>query len=390
MSSYVHDSYTVGDEKYIHTTDLDEIFPKNDRRYARNAKGDEYYPPFINDQPVFLELNNRKVYAKNSQGDEIYPRDPKTGAEVSIEHNGARKYARRGNQNFYYPLDEIGWPSYPVNAYSNDQTYVLADSSGNAIYGVGADGRERYAKDSQGDEFYPFGASSFATEVGKDGKSYNLYAKTKDGRVVYPTDNLGDEYYLKDPEGDDLTSSPREDITFDRYAKKQNGDEMYPQKHFTHDQVPLSFEMVLDSKYALKRDGSVVYPLDAHDNEYVLTRLRASTRVYPAGYPVNREGYTIVPKHNKKPAIIATMLPKIDPDTSLTGMIEAAPPHGGAGSYNYYLTNIKNTHRVPRSINQNKAKYKVRPLRKTTGGSAWIYYLIGFLLAIVASFFVWT
>lgn len=279
MLSYVNDRYKVGNEEYIDTMNPEEIFPKNDPRYAKDSYDQEYYPR-IDDEPIFLTdpQTKLKIYCKDAEGNELYPFNYETGAQIAIEHNGITVYAKYSDKNPYYPYDELGNPCYPINETTGAQSYTLFDQVGKPIYGVDRDGIQRYAKNARGDEIYPPRVSSFARDM-EEGEVYNVYAKTHDDRVVYPVDEQDSEFYLKDPWGGDLVTSPRKDVEFDRYARKKDGHEIYPTKTFVFNNVDLKYEIVLNQTYAIKEDGMAMYPLDANGNEYVLLPQDSSSDV---------------------------------------------------------------------------------------------------------------
>lgn len=372
--AYVNDRYTVGNEEYIDTQDKLQIFPKLEQRYAKNSDGDEFYP-YIANKPVFLwhPDKRRKVYAKNAAGDEIYPNDPTSLGlgQIVLTIINDKQWAKLKDGSDYYPLDEQGGVAYPIDR-THKETYTAIDKDGKHVIGRDHLGKQRYAKESNGDEYYPpnhQGVGVVATDMGEDGKIYPVYAKTHDGNVVYSLSPTGQgEIYLRNPYADgDMIDSPRKDVTLNKYAKNANGDEFYPQGG----EGARVYEITLNDTYAFKNDGTPFYPLDVNDNEYVLIQLKKLTLVYPVGYPSTYDNNLIVPRYNKKAAWQIQQYP-------LGGKIPKCTPHDRV----YYFTKEK-ANRLTRTINSVQTKYTVE---KDVEKSSWLTYMgILFALMILAA-----
>ena len=140
------------------------------------------------------------------------------------------------------------------------------------------------------------------------------------------------------------------------------------------------YEVVLNDQYAKKEDGTLFYPLDSYDNEYVLISLKQGKLIYPIGYPMNFENFAIVPVNNKKPVVHSSVSPNIDKDKDFVGVFQGGYPT----KRKYYLSNVK-IQRLARLNNHKKIRPPVQIQQPTspTSATSWIYYVVGVIIVVI-------
>ena len=146
---------------------------------------------------------------------------------------------------------------------------------------------EKYAKDKNGNEYYPV-TGEFAT----DNKGKCLYARTSNNSVIFPVDENGNEFYIRDKNDEFIDPS----INF-RYAKRHedqmgNIGEFYPRKTIKNPQNDFeTVEYDINMYYAVDSDNQPYYPLGFSENEYFFL----GGFNPPDDYPISNDGYYLTP-----------------------------------------------------------------------------------------------
>lgn len=354
--------------------------------YNTDSDGNEYYSQENN---VDVVVQNR--YAVDKDKIPFYPRDSNRNEFMDpdlglIERNG----------KYEYPRTVEGRPNYRVNPTDpgpvKKQLYELI----NTTYIIGTDllGNMVYAKNSNGDEYYPADNTP-----AKKANGTIIYARKKNRDVVFPIDAKGDEFYL-------TFINPLEPDTIpNRYARVNNNrDEIYPQKVSRGDLIS---DYIINNTYA-KRDGVNYYPRDAYNNEFYISPLFNTVNVAPAvillnSYAVTNDGKIILPSigntyyidPNKQPAVtnadiigrLVREVNSVSPDY-LTKIEVSVKPTVPPREYNYYdiKTNIIKSIRPPHAP---AASSPSQPSTAIPFFKTWYFYFLVFLMVILKSFLIW-
>ncbi|GBN19739.1 hypothetical protein AVEN_261811-1 [Araneus ventricosus] len=302
----------------VFKTIYNDILDSNgNRTYPRNRYGDEFYLKFYGED-VILQTDDGLRYAKDASHNEIYPKDV----------HGNDKYI-----GSTYAITQFG-PKYPKN--KDEDEFYLKQHDGDVILQT-QDGLQ-YAKDASHNEIYPKDAH------GNDKYIDSTYAITAFGVPILPKTKDEDEFYLKNSDGSSIVII--DDKPLSRYAKKKNGDEIYPTQYFEASQ---SFrEVILENQYAKLFNNRILYPLDAYGNEYTIAigtyELDARGREiideeisFPNGYPITNDNYVIVPNVENDPYFLRNSTPTVENENILGKLYREA------NGYQDYLTNTKAT-----------------------------------------------
>ncbi|GFU74756.1 uncharacterized protein TNCV_2431461 [Trichonephila clavipes] len=320
VPSYPKDS--LGDESYLqkneggeyYLTQREQVFAIKEGKpyYAKDKDQNEFYP-VLNDEEQVIPF----VYAKDALGNEKYPHDSQ-GNQIAFKASDANRwiyaidkdknafyptdntgkdivlgdYIYKNDGSFKYPLNKDGDPVYEKDNTTNDEVYVIKND-GFINWGMDREGNQRYAKKQNGDEYYPTSG-----EFACDYSGLPQYARTSTGEVIFPSDAHNNESYIKDDSigGSDVIYM--EDVLLDRYAKKNNGEEIYPIE--ITNQTPRRYkEVILNEMYATTDMQEAKYPLDEYGNEYTLEipfEIAGKEKDYfPQGYPITNDNCVIVP-----------------------------------------------------------------------------------------------
>lgn len=199
----------------------------------------------LKNHPGYREVILGNRYACKSNGTSYYPRDD-FGNEYRI--NGLNLIEKNGK--YFYPRTLSGKPRYAV--VNGCQIYDTV--AGKPIIGTGLDGKQYYARDNNGNEYYP---SDNTPALLADGTPY--YASAMDGKHIFPIDKLGNEYYLTFVDLNNPETIPN------RYAKSNTNDEIYPLRVTDDDDEE---QYLIGNKYAVDRNKKPYYPTDGYKNEY--------------------------------------------------------------------------------------------------------------------------
>ncbi|GFX46070.1 uncharacterized protein TNCV_3042601 [Trichonephila clavipes] len=300
-----------GKPYYAKDKDQNEFYPvMNDEEqvipfvYAKDALGNEKYPHDSQGNQIAFKASdsNRWIYAIDKDKNAFYPTD-NTGKDIVLGD-----YIYKNDGSFKYPLNKDGDPVYEKDNTTNDEVYVIKND-GFINWGMDREGNQRYAKKQNGDEYYPTNG-----EFACDYSGLPQYAHTSTGEVIFPSDAHNNESYIKDDSigGSDVIYM--EDVLLDRYAKKNNGEEIYPIE--ITNQTPRRYkEVILNEMYATTDMQEAKYPLDEYGNEYTLEipfQIAGKEKDYfPQGYPITNDNCVIVPEVNGKEFISDQLLPKI-------------------------------------------------------------------------------
>lgn len=234
-------------DKYYAKDELDnQYYPKDEDgveqphddsgkvTYARTKDGEEFYPKdqeeseFVEDDQYIINKDGTIKYPVDVNGHPIYPFDAvdhqyylfANGAmQIGKSTSGTPVYAKQktssGAWDEYYPSDgQIGYllTGEPIYAEtSTGQLIFPTDSANNEFYlkhkntqadSLHSAGRKihRYARDNQGNEFYPKNKKELVLD--------NRYAELKSTLVIYPLDENGNEYILYDDKKRDKDNFP--------------------------------------------------------------------------------------------------------------------------------------------------------------------------------------
>lgn len=182
--------------------------------YCFRNKGFEQY--YAKDK-----LNN-DIYWKDSVQAQIYAykKQQVDGSEHKMEYpacksNGEPEYIYDREGKPRYPVDLENYKViFPRNSQTNEEEY-LRDKNGNLFYPINKFGQQFYRKDVHGNE------------VVID----NKYAEWSDGTQIYPKNSDGDEFYLKVNDKEVAALKKIDSTLVPYYAKKANGDEIYPRDY---------------------------------------------------------------------------------------------------------------------------------------------------------------
>ncbi|GFR14699.1 uncharacterized protein TNCT_490232 [Trichonephila clavata] len=211
--------------------------PSGNEMYLTDYEGNEFY--LIDKKQVFAIKEGKRYYAKDKDENEFYP----------VVNNKVQTIP------FLYAKDALGNEKYPQDKHGNE---LPLPEQGTGVW--------IYAKDKDGNAFYP------TDNTGKEVK-YAKYIYKKDGYVKYPLNREGHPEYETDDTTNDEVYVIKKDGSINwgmdkhgnqRYAKKENGDEYYPENgEFACDHSG-------SPQYARTSDGEVIFPLDAERNESYL------------------------------------------------------------------------------------------------------------------------
>lgn len=204
-------------------------------------------------------------YPRDDNGDEYLP------AGLNLIYQRDR---------YWYPYTLEGVPRYPLDE-KGRQLYLKLE--GKWLFGL-QNGKEMYAKDENGNEYYP--EDNTAAKL-IHGEIY--YATAKDGSTVFPKDKDGNEYYLPTL-GDDFNHVLNHPPS--RYARCKLGFEFYPKRHDT------GGEYMIGNEYAVGAKGEPYYPKDSNYNEYY----REWDNIKPIllkRFAVTNDGKILVPNQAK-------------------------------------------------------------------------------------------
>lgn len=194
--------------------------------------GKNYSENYINGY-CFRNQGLEQYYAKDKLNNDIYWKDSVQaqiyaykklqvdGSEHKIEYP-----ACKSNGELEYIYDREGKPRYPIdlenykvifprNPETHEEEY-LADKAGKISYPANKFGQQFYRKDINGND------------VVIDDK----YAEWSNGTQIYPKNSDGDEFYLKVNNNEVAALKKVDSALVPYYAKKANGDEIYPRSYF--------------------------------------------------------------------------------------------------------------------------------------------------------------
>lgn len=252
----------------------------------------------LRNQCKFRELILGNRYACKS-GNSYYPRD-EFGNEYRI--NGLNLIERNGKYN--YPMTANGKPRYSI--VNGSQVYEIV--AGKQIIGTGLDGKQYYAVDRHGDEFYP---DDNTPALLADGTPY--YASARDGQHIFPIDMFGNEFYLTFVDLNKPQTIPN------RYAVSIKNKEIYPLRK-TNDENEEQY--LIENKYAVDQNGKPYYPKDGYKNEYYrkitsvdlnkFSRVRTLKQILLERYARTNDGKIILPTINNVYYINPNIKPQIE------------------------------------------------------------------------------
>ncbi|GFS72657.1 uncharacterized protein TNCV_1420601 [Trichonephila clavipes] len=340
--SYVPGEYylTQGEQVFA----IKEVKPY----YAKDKDKNEFYP-VVNDEEKVIHF----VYANDASGNEKYPHDTQEN-QIAFKAQGAKGwiYATNKNKNAFYPTD------------NTRKDIVLGDyiykNDGSFKYPLNKEGHPVYeTDDATNDEVY-FVKNGGFINWGVDRKGNQRYAKKENGDELYPAnrefacDHSGSPQYAR-----------TKDVLLNRYAKTSNGEEIYPIQ--ITNQTPRRYkEVILKEKYVTTDMQEVKYPLDEYGNEYTLEMpiqiAGKETDYFPQGYPITNDNWVIVPEVNGKKIILDQLLPKVQANNIINKL------HREFKNNPDYVTNVKSM-RQSRAARQGKNGKEV--FTKFTKESPW-------------------
>lgn len=370
-------------ELYIATDDPEKLYALRPYPvYAKKNTGDEIYGR-IGNKDVLLKRNKRQVYARDSAQNEFYPVDENNREFLAVNELNQVYMAIDNDQNEKYPKDENGDEYQPVPDLfaKNNQGILLLPASrpyavvnGNEIYelhlgentylfAVDENGNPRYARKSNGDEYYPPNNQAITNEDG-----IGLYASTHTDDIIFPRiEHTGDEMYFTDYAGDQIVPL----LLFAgrvRYARDANGNEIYPETS-----TPIGFVENSWLTYAKEATGNIFYPLDAYGNEYVFKDLPIEDMM-PVGYPITNDEYYIVPGVSDKPLFLKNS--QIS-EKNIIGMISR-----DGVTFEDYLTNVKSNRKARKKDSMPRKAYVVKEFQFKQKNYNWIIWLGLFAIGI--------
>ncbi|GFY55669.1 uncharacterized protein TNIN_424521 [Trichonephila inaurata madagascariensis] len=265
------------------------------------------------------------VWMMETDGNAFYPTD-NTRKDIVLG-----EYIYKNDGSFKYPLNRDGHPVYETDDTTNDEVYFIKND-GSINWGVDRKGNQRYAKNENGDEYYPPNG-----EFSCDHSGSPQNALTSDGEVIFSSDAHKNESYIKNDAIGGSHVIYMGDVLLDRYAKTSNGEGIYPIQitNQTHREV------ILNEKYAKMDLLEAKYPLDEYGNEYTLEipiQIAGKEKDYfPQGYPIKNDNLVTVPEVNGKKFISDQLLPKVQANNIINKL------HREFKNYPDYVTNIKST-----------------------------------------------
>lgn len=338
-----------------------------------------------------LILGNR--YACKANGTNYYPKDD-FGNEYRIA--GLNLIEKNGKYN--YPMTLSGRPRYTV--VNGSQVYEIV--AGKQIIGTGLDGKQYYATDECGNEFYP---DDNTPALLADGTPY--YASAIDGKHIFPVDRLGNEYYLTFVDLNKPTTIPN------RYARSVTNDEIYPLR-LTLDNNEEQY--LIRNKYAVDKDKIPYYPKDGYKNEYYrknmsvdlieFNRIGTLSEILLERYALTNDGNVILPTLNNIFYINPNMEPSIEGSNVIGRLIREDD------ELSDYLTNVLDPTFNPsnslyikpykyRTLISNELTVVIPKLPPTTVGIVgiintvmpfyrrWCFWVLTIVVLLVKSFVVW-
>ncbi|GFS79035.1 uncharacterized protein TNCV_4342551 [Trichonephila clavipes] len=221
----------------------------------------------------------------------------------------------------------------------------------------------KYTKDASGKSIYPLDTNGNQIALPKlEEIVFGDYIHNNDGAIKFPLNQEGDPKYETDINTNDQVYFIKTDGSINwgvdkngnqRYAKRKNGDEYYPdtREFARHDSgspqyahtrdgkviFPLDVELnesyikddtngdshttrrykevILNGKYAKTNLQEAKYPLDEYGNEYTLEipiQIAGKEKDYfPRGYPITNDNWVIVPEVDGKEFISDQLLPEV-------------------------------------------------------------------------------
>lgn len=196
-----------------------------------NNESDKYFESYLPKGYARRNEGKEEYYAKNSENDETYFTGP-TGEDIYatkiIEIGNSRltiEYPAQNKDGEFEYIYERGVPKYPENKNTGVLIFPIDPNTNEEIYLPNSDGTINYPTNKFGRQFYRTDADG--KEVPLPGKSY---AELPDGSQIYPKLKNDDEYYLKRDDGKTEYGAymivDGEQVQY--YARKENGDEIYP------------------------------------------------------------------------------------------------------------------------------------------------------------------
>ncbi|KAG8170828.1 hypothetical protein JTE90_022590 [Oedothorax gibbosus] len=280
--------YAKDDSGYDYYPKIDNveipIDENNDQRYVE-FQGLEFYPQNANgDEYVIMNGNNPK-YARNKSGIFYYPKDAEANDMVI-----SNTYLYNDDGSVKYPMAATNFVIYPIDPGTKSEYYVMGQN-GKFSIGKKENNVHQYARKyfdtPEGPslfEFYPEDGGYGYDELGNP-----IYIEDYDGNIVFPKDPQNNEYYLRKKDSDyiicedahgnqqyqkDGSKKERYQDTNDisklfaihdkvpYYAKDESLNEYYP--------VVFDKQVLIDGKYAKYENGKEIYPKDEFLNEYVI------------------------------------------------------------------------------------------------------------------------
>lgn len=182
--------------------------------YATRKKGTEQY--------YAKDIDKNEIYFTGPVGEQIYATKL---IEVGDSYQTVEYPARNEDGTVDY-IYEKGNPKYPENQSTSELIFPKDPETNEEFYLTTVDGRlNDYPSNKFGRQFYRKDAHNNEIPLPN-----NKYAKTSDGHEIYPKLNNGDEYYLKSKDNKmEIGATTRvNDELISYYARKKNGDEIYP------------------------------------------------------------------------------------------------------------------------------------------------------------------
>lgn len=216
----------------------DEACEDTTKTIPKEKKFVEYY---VNGYCLRNNLQDQ-YYAQNQAGDELYWRDS-VNAEIyayksrKIDNDLHKiEYPAIQNNEPIYIYDRAGKPRYPVDLTTHEvvfprnpdtnEEFYLPDRKGNLFYPENKFGQQFYRKDAEGNDVL----------------INNTYAQYADGSQIYPKKSNGDEFYLKLGNLEVPAVKRVVDKYVAYYARKENGDQIYPREYEESDEEKDSHE----------------------------------------------------------------------------------------------------------------------------------------------------
>ncbi|GBN47547.1 hypothetical protein AVEN_122689-1 [Araneus ventricosus] len=243
-------------------------------------------------------------------------------------------------------LDGNGERTYPINNEGGE--YYLKYDFEDVILktNIGF----RYARNKDFDEFYPKDAEN------NDKFIELIYAYTFEGKPIFPKTKDGDEFYVHIENGTSIITLNNGHLR--DYAKRKNGDEIYPKNFLVRTQV--FRELILDNRYAKLSNGQTYYPLNEYGNEYTIEFNNDNLPIdenyyFPNSYAITNDEYIIVPNIEYFAYFLENGSPKVT-DKNILGTLCIENR-----CYFDFLTNVKAT----RKSRSSRKKYDYLPLGQT-------------------------